>query len=1783
MSAVKRKQASEKGTADSAKKRQKIEPESKDNARNGTDQPSVKPTQQKSVLAKEQPAFPRGGAGPLTLIERKQIRAQASRDAVREAEGGDLFNDKNRKAGDEDSNESDLDLGEVDEKQTFAKKKSKKAKKTNAAKDTDSVHVDSVSHKRLTDGSLLLGRINHISTRGFTVALPNNLTGFVPLNAISKQFSTKLEKALQNDSEAESSEVDDEDEADTDVQKHFKIGQMLRVAVRDASEEADGKKENRNRIDLSVRPDVVNRDLTRGMLAQGITVQAAIVSVEDHGAIVDIGLQDGATAFLAKKALPQGLALHDLMTGSVLLCTVASMSSKSKAIQLSADLTLNTVAKSASSVDAYLPGTLVEILLTQVSQEGLAGKVLGLLDVTADTLHSTSFRDKEAFSKKYQVGQKVKGRLIANFALEDNKKLAFSVLEDLVDFGGKVEDRLALSSVVDRAQVLSVVHGLGIYLSLPSEALGFAHISRLSDKTVDTLSEISGPYKVGTEHQARVIDYNAIDGLYVLSLEKSVIEQPFLRLEDVDPGKTVKGTIEKVLVGATGVRGLLVKIASGITGFVPSLHLSDVVLKNPEKKFREAMSVKARVLSVDTDTRRLQLTMKKSLINSDQPVWSDWASLEVGASTVGTLVKVESTGAIVQFYGSVKGRLPVSEMSEAYIKDATEHFNIGQVLTVHILRLDAEKRRLTLTARDPSTITKNDTSALSPGTLVSGVVFEKSSDDLMLRLEPTGTIARLALEHVSDGSENKRKSALEKIRVGQKMEGVLVLEVKGRQVVLCNKPSLRKAAEEGKLLRSFEDLTENKIVTGFVSNITESRVFIRFARGITGVINKAQIPDDQAELPDFGMKSHQAVSAKVVQIDYKGATPRFWLSMKADASASTLETPMPVQKTPIADPEVVDPVDQSVTSYSTLSVGTTIKVRITSVKDTQINVEIANGIQGRVDVSEVFDKIEDINDRKRPLKQFSNKQTLMVKILGQHDSRSYKFLPLSHRTSKNVVFELSARPSVVAGQQSAVLKMEDMKVGASYLAFVNNVADHSLMVNVSPAVRGRIRQSDVSDDLSLAANMPRNFPVGSALKAKVVSVDVEKNHLDLSAKTGSLSKTLSIDDVSAGDIVAGRITKVTERSVVIQLSNDLVGVVNLIDMADDYDLADSARFQKGEILRAYVLQVDVPNKRISLSLRPSKILSSGLDIKDPELSLQSISVGDVRRGFVANVAEKGVFITLAHGLTAFVRVTNLSDEYLKEWKERFQKDQLVQGKITLVDKDSGHIQMSLRKSHVDGTYKPPMTFSDLNVGDIVDGKIAKIESFGVFIVLTNSENIRGLCHRSEIAEKRVEDVTKLGFSEGDTVKVKILKVDPDQRRVNFGMKASYFGEEAGEDTDEDDEMSDEDVDDEEEADEEMSDGEGVELDLAALQAQGSGDDESEGVPIDLDEDEMDLDEKPAPAKGLSVGGFDWFGMPETTQISAKRPVEGSDDEAQVEKSKKKRKKPEILVDRTGDLDKDGPQSVDDFERLLLTEPDNAQLWVQFMAFYIDLGDIDATREVAEKALKSIGLAQEQEKQMIWVALFNLENTFGDDDTLDATLQRSCQTMDPEDMHSRLASILIQSGKHEKADDLFQTMTKKFTQNPKLWVNYATFLFDTLEQPARARALLSRALQALPPFAHFETTSKFAQLEFKTKTGVPEEGRTRFQGLISLYPKRIDLFNVMLDLEMKLGPDNADQVRGVFEQALSRKSLKPAKAKPFFARWVKFERGMGDETRVEEVEGRAARWVKQYQTQKSQGE
>lgn len=1736
-----------------------------------TDQPPSKASANApltSVLSKEQPAFPRGGASLLTPLEKKQINAKAWSDAQKE-DGAptDLFS-----AGDTLSG-SDM---EVDSKPA-AKSKQKNAKagktKDSAAKPRDT-QIVGLSYKRIVAGSLILGQITSVSDRELTVALPNGLVGFVPITAVSNQLNARLQALLEESTSDDGASDDDAD--DLDLHTYFDVEQYVRVSVTSTSQEGARTKK---RIELSLEPALVNAGLSRAGLAQGVTVQVSVQSVEDHGLVVDLDFEEGDTrGFVPTNSLPPSKPIGEIKTGTILLCQVAKSDVDSKVVKLTADISHQKALKIAPSIDAYLPGTLAEILVTEVQPTGLVGKIMGMLTVTANLVQSGAYLDKESFVGRYKVGQKIKGRLICNFPSLDDKTLGFSTLDHVLALKDASEaGHGAIGESIASATVVTVETGLGIYLDLGSGRIGFAHVSRLSDSRVESIEATIGPYKVGSQHKARIVDYNAVDAMYSVSLQDSVLQQQFLRLEDVPIGHVVKPTIEKAVIGPAGIKGLVVKITETITGYIPEQHLSDVVLANPEKKFREGATIKARVLSVDLVKRQMRLTAKKTLVNSDARVWKDYSDITVGDSTVGTLVKINPHSALVQFYGDVKGVLPVAEMSEAYIKDPQEHFRVGQVVTVNAISVNAEDKKLTVSCRSPGTtnLSESPLADLKAGSLVSGTVFEKSEDDILLRLEGSAALARLSVEHISEGSEKKRRAALNKIRVGQKLEGLLILDVqaKRRLVVLCNRQGLIKAANEGKLLKSFEDLQVGATITGFASNITPSGIYVSFASRISGLITTRNVPEGQEDSPDFGMTKLQTITATVSLIDHKGATPRFWLTMRTPVK----KEPSNQEPSVASHTTLVDPVDSSIRSEADLAVNVVTKARILSVKDSQLNVELAKDVQGRVDVSEVFDRWEDIKDRKRPLQKFAPKQIVDVRILGAHDTRNHRFLPLSHRQGKNVVYELTMKPKALADGNFQQLGYEDLKVGESHIAFVNNVSGGVVWANISPGIRGRIQAVNISDDLSQAADLFTNFPIGSALRVKVLAVVAEKGRLDLTGKVSDNSKDLTFEDLSVGQILTGRVTKVTDRAVVVSLGDTLAGVVELIDLADDFTEADPAKYQKNDFTRVCVVRIDKANKKISLSVRPSRTLSSSLPVTDPEVnSIIGLKINDIYRGFIRNVDDKGIFVTLGHGITAYVRVTHLSDKFLASWKDDFQRDQLVRGKIISIDQASGHIQMSLKGSILETDYTPPIRFTDLSAGDVVTGCVAKVEEFGVFILVDNSENVRGLCHRSEIAEKRIEDARTL-FNEGDAVKARVLKIDIDKHRINFGLKASYFKDEVEEASGNDDFEVDNQYD-------EDSDEVGSELDETEFD--GASDSEDGGADLamqsDNEEPEEGLSEAPADEEtdkedqgksgslSLKVGGFDWHGLSSKAGTKRDNTEYDTDDEKAVEQPKKRKKRAAIQVDRTGDLDANGPQSADDFERLLLGEPDSSLLWLQYMASHINLGDVDQARLIGERALKSIGLGQDVEKQNIWVALLNLEAEYGDEESLNAVFKRACEYNDPQEMHSRLTSILIHTHKLDQADDMFKTMLKKYTQDPKVWMNYATFLFDTKGDAEKARELLPRALQTLPKFTHLDVTSKFAQLEFTSEAGLAERGRTIFEGLVSSFPKRVDLYNILLDLEVKLS--DKEQIRGLLERIFTRK-LKPKQAKYFFKRWLAFEEEQGDERKIEEVKAKAATWVR----------
>ncbi|WEW57436.1 rRNA biogenesis protein rrp5 [Emydomyces testavorans] len=1758
-----------------------------------------------SMLRDEAPAFPRGGNNALTPLERKQIQIQATRDVFFEqtgkSKGRMLDIDSEIEEEGEDAKKA------VDIKSVRKKQKGKKHKKSaeEPAK-PQGPRIESLGFKRIVPGSKLLGQVSKIGVHDISLALPNNLIGYVPCTAISKLLKAKVERLLKDADDNQEDNIDEDDHFS--LKSYVQLGQYFRASV--SSTMADNQNgTSKKRIELSIDPREANSGLLKSDMVVNSTVQASVLSVEDYGLIMDLGLENGETkGFMSSKELPSGMDLSQVKEGTVFLCVVTGHNASGNVLKLSANLDAAASVKksyylnSAPTINSFLPGTAAEILLTEVTPSGMAGKIMGMLDAVADSVHSGSTDDKKDLTKKYHTGSKVKGRLICTYPSDEAPKLGFSILDHVLNFAPTTmddsqnsNDRPAISAIIPEVRVTKVEPSLGLYVQFgATKNQGFVHISRVKDGNISSLSSTEGAYRVGSSHEGRVIGFNALDNLFLLSLEKKVIDQPFLRLEDVTVGAVVKGKIERLLIGPNGMDGLIVSLTDGISGLVPGMHMADTKLQHPEKKFREGLQVSARILSVNLEKRQLRLTLKKSLLHSESAIWKDYSDISPGSQSPGALVSIQPNGAVVQFYGTIRGFLPVSEMSEAYIKDPSQHFTVGQVVNVNALSIDAEQGRLVVSCKDPSTVTDAYQTAFEsvhPGLLVSGTVFEKSSDDLLLKLEDSGLIARLRAEQLSDAPPSKAASNLARIRVGQKLHDLLILGIRKahRLINVTNKPSLRHALEQGRLPAKFEELGVNSSVTGLVKNITADGLFVEFLGGLTGFLPKRLVDDEHLNIADFGFMRTQSISCLVSSIEHD--TQRFVLTMKP-AKVKDREKNAPQDAKNNIGPQLSNPVDEDIKSLDDFKLGKRTKAKITSVKDTQLNVLLADNIHGRIDVSEVFDNWEDIKDRKQPLRLFKAKQVVPVRILGIHDSRTHKFLPISHRTGKIPVFELSAKPSTLKSAELEPLSLEQIQVGTPFLGFVNNIADDCLWLNISPNVRGKLRIMDISDSLALAGDVKKTFPIGSALKVTVAAVDTDRNRLDLTAKHGASSKKLMVSDLSKGMILLGRVTKVTEHQVLVQLNDSLVGAIGLIDMADDYSKINPANFHKNEVLRVCVVDVDVPNKKVALSVRPSKVLSSSLPVEDPEItSVGQLKVNDIVRGFVRRVADIGLFVTLGHTVTAYVRVSDLSDSYLKEWQDEFQTDQIVRGRITVVDVETKKVQMTLKQSALDPNYKAPVTLKDLKKGQLVTGKVRRVEEFGAFITIDGTANLSGLCHRSEMAEHKVPDARKL-YEEGDLVKAKVLKIDLKKDQISLGLKASYFNDEG---SDEADSNMSGDVAEDESSDDGLG---GV-----ALEAATDGDlpDEAEDIIMgdmglshssqqasESDDDDLSMadDGEVASEGGLVIGGFDWTGSASRDQKNANNAGSYSDD--QDLSKRKKRRKPEIQIDRTGDLDVNGPQTVADYERLLLGEPDSSLLWLKYMAFYLELGEVDKAREIAERALRSISIGLDAEKLNIWVAMLNLENTFGTDDSLDEVFKRACQYNDAQETHERMASIFIQSGKLEKADEIFQAaLKKKFSQSPNLFLNYATFLFDSMAAPDRGRALLPRAIQSLPAHTHVELTSKFGQLEFRSTNGDIERGRTVFEGLLSSFPKRVDLWNILMDLEIKVG--DVEQVRRLFKRVLgighgvgadgskpdSKKKLRDKQAKFFFKKWLAFEEKVagGDDKMIDEVKARAAEYVK----------
>jgi rRNA biogenesis protein RRP5 len=288
------------------------------------------------------------------------------------------------------------------------------------------------------------------------------------------------------------------------------------------------------------------------------------------------------------------------------------------------------------------------------------------------------------------------------------------------------------------------------------------------------------------------------------------------------------------------------------------------------------------------------------------------------------------------------------------------------------------------------------------------------------------------------------------------------------------------------------------------------------------------------------------------------------------------------------------------------------------------------------------------------------------------------------------------------------------------------------------------------------------------------------------------------------------------------------------------------------------------------------------------------------------------------------------------------------------------------------------------------------------------------------------------FREGDLVKAVIRAIDLDKKRISFSLKPSNFSSEDFESDQEEDEsewsglgvikgleasgVEDGSVEEAEKDDEDEADDSADAQGPSEESDEESGDDgESMAVDVDTAVPAPFTATAPrlGPAPSLQLkGGFQWNGGDIGAEDDDDSFDESADDGAgeSGKKKRKKRKQPEL--DLTADLQTKTPDSNADFERVLLGSPNSSFVWIQYMSFLLQLTDVDKAREIGRRAVKTISLREEQERLNIWIALLNLENVYGTDESIDASFRDAARYCDSKTVHLRMATIFEQSDKFE---------------------------------------------------------------------------------------------------------------------------------------------------------------------------
>ncbi|MBQ9690867.1 MAG: 30S ribosomal protein S1 [Eggerthellaceae bacterium] len=283
---------------------------------------------------------------------------------------------------------------------------------------------------------------------------------------------------------------------------------------------------------------------------------------------------------------------------------------------------------------------------------------------------------------------------------------------------------------------------------------------------------------------------------------------------------------------------------------------------------------------------------------------------------------------------------------------------------------------------------------------------------------------------------------------------------------------------------------------------------------------------------------------------------------------------------------------------------------------------------------------------------------------------------------------------------------------------------------------------------------------GEEIEALVLQKEDKDGRLILSKKRAEYERSwISVEEkFKAGENVVGEVIEAVKGGLILDIGLRGFLPASLVDLRRVKDLD----MYLGNQLEARVIEMDRNRNNVVLSRRV--LLEEGRKNERAEI-LGKLTKGMRLKGNVSSIVDFGAFVDLG-GIDGLVHISELSWNHVNHPSEVVKVGQEVEVEVLEVDLQRERISLGLKQTTDDPWAK---LVEQYPIDSVADGVVTKLVAFGAFVEL--AENVEGLVHISEMATRRIDSPAQV-VKVGDAVKVKIMEVSPDRRRISLSMKAA---------------------------------------------------------------------------------------------------------------------------------------------------------------------------------------------------------------------------------------------------------------------------------------------------------------------------------------------------------------------------------------------------------------------------